>query len=322
MAEVVKNKFLKDFQRNLYSENSFWKRAKSDSGADENNTIEIPQSDTPISSTFGTIQAGQANLDNAASLVPKVRLNTKKTYGIETFGTDPVALQLTDLDTISYNKRQELFLEHQEVIDQDVADYAAIQYAQDTANAALIAKSTGAGRTNIVTGGLVGSVKSFTKNDIINVKRLFNRMNLRKIVGKMYALVTPEQYDDLLKIPEFIDYDKTGRTSKLEQGIVGTLLGFEFLQPRHNEALNANVVYNPATNAKTVFGAALTATETSAAIFWHSGMVRYSAGKGKLYQDKANPIYKSDIMSADARFGATKSRTDGRGVVSLVEDAV
>jgi len=318
MAEVIKSKFLREFQRNLFPDNTFWSKGKSDSGADQFSTIEIPQASTAVSSTFGAIQAGQSNLDNAASLTPIVRINNKKSYNVETFGTEPVALQLIDLETISYNKRKEIFQEHQDVIATDIANFAAIAYAQETANTDFIVETTGSARANIVPGGFAGNVLAITKNDVINVKRLFHRMNLAGIPGRMYALITPEQWDDLLKIPEFVDFDKTGNQSKLKEGIVGRLLGIDFMEPRHNEALNANVLYNTAL-AKAAFGAALTAQETSAAVFFHSGLVRYSAGKGKLYEAKADPVFKSDIISADSRFGATKSRTDGRGVVSLIE---
>lgn len=320
MAEVIKSKFLREFQRNLFPDNSFWMQGKSDSGADQFGTIEIPQATTAISSTFGAIQAGQANLDAANSLNPLVRLNEELTYTVNTFGTNPVALQLQDLDTLSYNKRQELFLEHQNVIATDVGNFCSIQWAQETANTQFITETTGAPRANIVTGGLVGNVNSITKDDIINVKRLFHRMNVHSIPGQIYALITPEQWDDIIKIPDFVDYEKIGSQSKLVEGVIGRLLGIEFLKPRHNTALNANVVY-AAGNVKVEFGAALGGTERSAAVFFHNGLVRYAQGRGFLYERRNDPVFKSDIMSADVRFGATKSRTDGVGVVSLVEAA-
>lgn len=319
MAEVIRSRFLREFQRNLFPDNTFWRgRGRADAGADQNGTIEIPQATSQVTSTFGTVQSGQANLATANSLDPLVRLNDEKSYTISTFGTNPVALQLSDLASLSYNKRQELFMEHQEVIATNITNFTAIAWAQETANTDLIAQTTGTARANIVTGGGGGNVRGIAKNDVINVKRLFHRMNISNMPGSLYALITPEQWDDLLKIDEFVDYDKTGRESKLRNGIVGRLLGIEFLVPRHNDALNANVVYTAGTT-KVAFGAALTGNENSAAIFWHSGLVRYAAGRGRIYERRNDPEFKADIMSADARFGATKSRTDGIGVVSLVE---
>lgn len=323
MAEVVRTRFLREFQRTLFPDNTFWRgRARADQGADQNEAIEIPQAATPVTSTFGTIQASQSNLDNANSLAPLVRLNDEKSYSISTFGTNPVALQLSDLQSLSYNKRQELFREHQEVIATDISNFCAIQWASNSGQNDNIIESTGGtSRANLVTGSSVNSVRPFTKNDIINVKRLFHRQNIMGMAGSLYALITPEQWDDLLKIDEFVDYDKTGRESKLREGLVGRLLGIEFLMPRHNDALNANVVYSGGAGAnqlKLAFNGTV-AAHKSAAVFWHSGFVRYAAGRGMLYERRNDPVFKSDIMSADARFGATKSRTDGKGVVTLVE---
>lgn len=317
MAEVVKTRFLREFQRNLFPQNDFWRNSRQDSGADDNAAIEIPVAASKVGSTFGPVQAGQVDGANAASLAAKVRLNNKKSYAVQVFGTEPTALQLIDLDTISYDKRQELYAEHQEVINTEIANYAAIQFAAETGGNILV--TTGTARANQVTGGGGGNVKRIVKADIVNVSKTFMRMNISGIPGGLFALITPEQWEDLLLIPEFVDYEKTGRESLLREGKVGRLMGITFLLPRHNPALNANVVYTAGTT-KLAYGAAVTGNERSAAVFWHSGLVRTAPGRGKLYFDKDNPLYKADIMSADARFGATQSRADNVGVVSLVED--
>ena len=322
MAEVQNIKFSKEFQRNLVPDNSFYLKSKKDSApAPDVTTVEIPQAGTAVSSTFGALQDGQANLANANSLTPIVRLNTKKSYSINVFGTEPVALQSIDLNTFSYNKRSELFQEHADVVNNQIGNFAAIEFAQDTANTDLIVSTTDtATRTSDVVGGYAGLVKRIAKEDIINIKRLFHRMNISGVENGLYSLITPEQWQDLLLIPEFVDYEKTGIESKLKQGLVGRLLGFEFYV-RQNESLNANVLYNETTKAKIAYQAAPAVTDTSAAIFWHQSLVRHTQGAAQVFLQKNSPVYKSDVMSTDARFGATKSRLDGKGVVSLVETA-
>ena len=320
MAEVRTIKFSSEFQKNLFPDNSFYLQSRKDTAPSPDVTsIEIPQATTPVPSTFGAIQAGQANLDVANKLDPRVRLNDKKSYDVNVFGTESTALQGIDLKTFSYEKRSELLQEHADVVNTQVANYAAIEFAQDTANTDLIVKTTSTEtRDSIVTGGATAPVKRIAKNDVFNVKRIFHRMNIPNVESGLYGLITPEQWQDLLLIPEFVDYDKTGMESKLKQGLVGKLLGFEFYV-RQNEDLNANVVYNETTLAKIAYQGAVAATDTSAAIFWHRSLVRHTQGAVKLFLQSNNPIYKADVMSTDVRFGATKSRTDGRGVVSLVE---
>ena len=50
-------------------------------------------------------------------------------------------------------------------------------------------------------------------------------------------------------------------------------------------------------------------------------MVRRAEGAANVYTRLNDPLYKADIFSTETRFGLTKSRTDGKGVVSLIEDA-
>jgi hypothetical protein len=320
MAEVQNIKFSKEFQRNLYPDDTFAAKSKTDVAPAPNvTTVEIPQAAAAVPSTFGAVQAGQANLANANSLTPIVRLNNKLTYDIKVFGTEPTALQGIDLQTISYDKRAELFQEHADVVNEQIANYTAIQWAQETANTDLIINTTDtATRTSIVTGGYAGLVKRIAKEDIINVRRLFLRMNTP--TNRVFGLVTPEQWEDLLLIPEFVDFEKTGQLSKLKEGMIGRLLGIDFFV-RQNPALNANVVYNETTSAKIEYQGAVAVTDTSAAIFWDSSLVRKSQGAAKIFLQNNDPVFKSDVFSTDARFGATKSRLDGVGVVSLIETA-
>ncbi len=57
------------------------------------------------------------------------------------------------------------------------------------------------------------------------------RMNVSGLGGSWYGMVTADQYTDLLAIPEFVDYYKTGNESKLKEGIVGRIFGYRHLQP-------------------------------------------------------------------------------------------
>ena len=51
-------------------------------------------------------------------------------------------------------------------------------------------------------------------------------------------------------------------------------------------------------------------------------MVRHAEGNAKTYIDRDKPEYLGTILNSKVRFGATKNRTDEKGVVTLVEAAV
>ncbi|RHJ74055.1 hypothetical protein, partial [Parabacteroides sp. AM08-6] len=68
-----------------------------------------------------------------------------------------------------------------------------------------ILKTTGdARKSNIL--GLTSNRKALTKDDLLTLHNLMMRMNVSGIGGKWYGMVTPDQYSDLLKVPEFVDY--------------------------------------------------------------------------------------------------------------------
>ena len=134
----------------------------------------------------------------------------------------------------------------------------------------------------------------------------------------MFSLITPDQWEDLILIDELVNFEKTGVESKLKLGIVGMFMGFQFII-RHNDEIDANVLYNPSTDAKIAFGATPPGDETSAAIFFHRDFVRRTEGNAEVFTQLKSPTFKSDLMSVDVRYGATKSRLDGKGIISLVE---
>jgi hypothetical protein len=80
------------------------------------------------------------------------------------------------------------------------------------------------------------------------------------------------------------------------------------------------LVYSGDASVKRTIDEANQATDNAATLFWHSGMVRHAEGNAKTLIDRDKAEYLGGtIISAVVRFGATQSRKDGKGVVSLVE---
>jgi hypothetical protein len=118
-----------------------------------------------------------------------------------------------------------------------------------------------------------------------------------------------------------VDYDKTGNESRLKEGFIGKLLGFEIME-RWNETLGSVGVHYSATNVKKDNGD-VAVTDSPAAIFWNSSYTRHGEGNAhtSINRDKAEYLG-GTVMSSTVRFGATISRPDEKGVIALVEDNV
>ena len=338
MAEVRVKVFSRDLQKNLFPDNAFYKKSKLDS-ASSAESIEIPQAGAHVKASIGNVQIDYDNAANNLSDADKLqalkRINDKKIYTNQNFFVPPVVIDKNNQDgELTYEKRSEIQEEFALELNTQIANYAAVNWAP-TLSGNILQTSGTETRTGLVTGGLAADVKRTTFQDILAVKKAFQKMNLPG-GGNVYALPTPEFWEDIMLIPEFRDFEKTGMQTLLKNGTIGRWLGITWMEPRHNSELNANILYDmatPATPTKVdyqtvqVGGRDLlqitpTTTTVSGILFWHDKMVRRSEGRNNVYFRNNDPEYQADILSSNVRFGATSSRADEKGIIALVESPV
>ena len=69
-------------------------------------------------------------------------------------------------------------------------------------------------------------------------------------------------------------------------------------------------------------GAAAAAGDQDVMMLWQSDMVRRAVGAFKIFFSNSDPAYQGDVLSAAIRFGAQKTRNDGKGIVGIFENTV
>lgn len=313
MAEISPIKYSKELQKQLFPDNSFYKHSIQETGiADTTKSVE-----RPVQKKLNKAKSGQpTNLP----LQVQVAKDDSDSYSTELVYADPIAVDLPDEFALNYNKRATKQAQQAGVINTRVADIAAVNWGPTVA--AQILKTSGASRASNVAkdgGGVIANRKAATKADFLKVYNLLMRMNVSGIPGKLFALVTADFYTDLLGIAEFVDYDKTGQTSKLEQGILGRIMGIEIMT-RSTEENHTGLLYSAA-SAKKSIDSAVAATDCPAALFWHDKMVASAEGTLKTsINAKAPGFLGATIIESWTRFGASWARQDQKGVVALLED--
>ena len=310
MADLRPQKYDRELQKNLFPANEFYSRSRVDGGIAPNvETVNIPEA--------GAVPDAKIGVPASFPLTISQRIDSSKSYSVRQIYTEPV--QITDEEEIltDYQKLQNIASDHAMIINTQAANIAAYEWANTGGTNIVLTTGTSNRPTELV--GATGNVKKISKADIFTVKKSLMKMNLPNLNGLM-GLVTPAQYNDLLEIEDFISYEKIGLEAKLQEGIVGRVMGFEFAV-RWNETIGANAVYTDGGAAKKAVheGVAVASTDKSAAIFWHPSMVRRAEGNAKTYIDRDKPEYLGTILNSKVRFGATKNRTDEKGVVTLVE---
>ncbi|RKE02311.1 hypothetical protein [Marinifilum flexuosum] len=311
MAQINPIKYSKELQKQIFPNNSFYKKSVGESGVADN----VTSVERPVQGSIGKAKKGTPK---TLPLPVKTALDSSDSYAVDLVYADPLLINNPTDFALNYNKRTTKQAQQASVIETKCADIAVVGWAPTVA--AQIIKSTGAGRASNVVG-LTGNRKAITKDDMLKVKNLLMRMNVDGQGGEMCMLATPDAYTDLLKIDEFVDYEKTGNTSKLAEGIIGRVLGINIYYRSTEEGHTGLLYTNAGTPVKKSTEAVIATTDRPGNLFWNSNMVCRAEGKlTTIVNEKAPGYMGGTIIEAQVRFGASTAREDQKGVIALIED--
>lgn len=309
MAEIRTTLYSKELQKQIFPDNSFYKKSVAETGvADTTETVE-----KPVQNKIGKAKEGKPN---SLPLSVETSTDTKKTYPTTLIYCQPLLIDSQSELLTNYGKRQTKQEQQAGELNNKIAAYAAFHWSPKVKDNIL--KTTGEGRKSNVLG-LEANRKAVTKDDFLRIQNLMMRMNVSGIGGKWYGMVTPDQYTDLLKIPEFVDYYKTGFTTKLESGIVGIILGIEVFVRTTDEG-HAGILYK--SDGTPVPGdSEVKDTLLTGGLFWNDKMVCRAEGQVRTVVNENAPGYLGGtIIESFTRFGADIIRDDQKGVIALLED--
>lgn len=306
MAQIQTVVYSKELQKQLFPDNAFYKKSISESGlAADAKTFEIP--------VLGNVNAAKMQTLETTLPLTITRSNDDKVTGtMHLLYCDPILVEDEEEIVVNYDKRRNKQLQQAAALNTFAADYAAKQWLPTTAGN--IIDSTGSNRATGITG-LTGNRKAVTKADMLKVYRLLIRMNVKEQPGGFYGLVTPDCYTDLLTIPDFVDYEKTGNVSRLESGILGRICGIEIMVRSSGGSIGA--WYNASDSVISETGTA--ETDRPANLFWHERFVCHAEAHAKTFIKADDPAYLGTIINSTVRFGAEKCRTDETGTVAIAE---
>lgn len=327
----------------LYSDNSFITKSTNDAAFAASGEIrKLNDSNAgPVVTKGRFYPTSLAHGDNAPTKTVKVRKNTSFDWEIEYFHTDPDVVTRELTSEVPYDVRQDLLKAHADVLMQSIANFTAVEWSQgEVGSGVTVDITTGsnffvftsgtATRNSVVPNNTGTAVKVIDKQDMQNVKKALQRQQVVQggtAGSNIYFLPTVEMYDDLLNIQDFINFEKTGRESKLIKGEVGVLYGMTILEPRQRDDWNANALYsytalvgNDTTLTKVEDTATPAANMTSAGIAWVENYVLRAQGSAIVFPWMNSPIYMGDVYASEMRYGAKRKRGDNKGVVMLIEN--
>lgn len=304
MAQISPKVFSKDLQAVMFPDNAFYTKAIKDTPAENATSVDIPQSAAIVRAKDGT---------PVYPLQFKQTEDGIKNYTLEQLYVDPYLVEREEEIVLSYDKAKS-------IIDQQgmaIVTLAANKCAYNWAPTAATLSTTGATARATTLVGSTGTRKPIAKADILAVKKAFAKQNI-STVG-LIGVLTPDQHDDMLQIAEFVDYDKTGNETKLKEGVIGRMLGIDFMVRWDEGYGSIGLQYNKAHAAKVANGTEA-ADNCAAALFFHPQHVRFAfAYPETIINRKPAGYLGATIIESVVRFGASANRNDGKGVVSLAE---
>ena len=318
MAQISPIKFSKELQKQLFPDNSFYSKSRTETGIGP----DVENVEIPVAGDVGAAKSGDPTV---LPLQVLAREDTLKSYPVAQLYTDPYLVRREESIVLNYNKLQDVASSLAMSINTRAGNIVATNWGAAPATGNVI-QTTGSTRASTVTG-TTGNRKGIAVNDMLAVKRAFNKMNLPNLGrGSLYGLLTPEMVDDLMKLDKFVDYDKTGELSKLINGEIGFIAGFNLMM-RNNDIGSTGVMYSEdatlASIVKRTVDEALSVTDNAAAIFWHKSMVRHAQGNAATFIERGKPEYLGGtLLSSVVRFGATFDRPDQKGIFTLIENNV
>lgn len=239
----------------------------------------------------------------------------------------PISLHATKPQRISdetelllnYNSRQLVIGRHQAVINNMIAREMLYNWSPTISSAKLDA--TGASVPSLLTKwGATGNRKVAGKDDIIDAIRYLGEDDEDE---NLYMLCPVGFHANLLKISDFIDYNKTGRSDMLAKGFIGEIMGAKVL--RRSTGLIYNAAGQPikvkevAKVGQASFSVAGDAL--SGILIWNANCVTKAIGPMTPYIDPKSGALLGSTVNFSQRAGG-KLRKDQKGVVAILEKAV
>jgi len=308
MPQISPKLFSKDLAVEIFPANVFYTKGFKDIAAGDVTSVDIP-----IAGNLGSAKKGHPSLP----LTIKQREDSVINYPLTQLYCEPVLVPREEDIVLNYSKQLDLTRAMGESISTLAADLTAnIWGATGGTAGGRVILTTGTARATELTGA-TSNRKAIAKNDLLAVRKAFMKMNIP--LQGLIAVVTPQQYTDILGIPEFVDFEKTGVMTKLAEGVVGRILGFDIMV-RWNETHGSIGLHYTANGATKKDIGDVATTDAPAALFFHPRYVRYAeAFPETIINRKPAGYLGGTIIEAVVRYGASLSRSDGRGVVSLVE---
>lgn len=239
------------------------------------------------------------------------RTDTDITYPLDVYTTNPVHILDAEKMQISYDKMASVMIDQIEWLDGAIT--ADALYAWAATGAGQIVRTSGADSADNLAPSATGTRKIMTVKDFKKAMIALNKQNASKM-GR-FALLDSDMLGELMDDPALLARD-VAKEADYKEGRVARLFGFDIMERSENTLFT-----NASTPVKKAVGATAAATDNKSSLFFQRDSLTLALGEKKFYANEADALYFGDVYSALLKAGCRQRRSDGKGIVSLVQTA-
>ncbi|MEO8589414.1 MAG: phage capsid protein [Flavobacteriales bacterium] len=237
------------------------------------------------------------------------RTDTDVTFALDVYTSDPLLITDAEQMEISYKKMDSALKSMPLNIRNTVT--LDMLYAWAATGAAQIKRTTG----TLVASGLApsatGTRRQVTYADLVACMTMLDDQGVPS--EDRYALFDAIQYGELLTDTEItkMSIEKLADRAK---GIVAEVAGFKIMKRNRNTLFT-----DAATPVKKTPAAAAAATDNRSVLLFQGDCLNLALGEVKFFETQGSAEHYGDIYSTLLKGGGRQDRSDGYGVISLVQ---
>ena len=250
---------------------------------------------------------------NRSSLPATVlqRTDADITYSLDEFTSDPILIPYAETIELSYNKRESILSEHELSLKQTIADNILVSWSPAAATSLL--RTSGAATASHL-DSTTGNRLRMTAKDLKAAQLQLNKQNVQ-MEGR-YALLSADMFQQLTDDMSITQYRDFSSAYNVKDGVLGRIFGFNIM-------MRSNVVTytNDTTPVVNPYGASAAAADNDAVLCWQADALERALGDIKFFERVDDPTFYGNVYSMSVRMGGRKRRSDGKGIVAIVQAA-
>ncbi|WP_066836467.1 hypothetical protein [Rufibacter ruber] len=267
----------------------------------QNNVINMPQAGA---------NAGIAVNRTTLPATATQRTDSNLLYTLDQYTTDPQFVSNLENFQSSYDKVKSVLSSQMDAMIERMGSLALNKFATGLPVDRVI-NTTGAVSGTALAPGATGTRKALILQDIIRLAQKFDEDGVSS--NDRYLMLPAGMYYQLLADADIRNMSVNGfGGSTIGSGALPEILGFKILR--------RNVVNSYSTvSALKAFGAATATTDFLGGIAWQKDSVAKAVSGIDVYYDEKNPLFFGSVLSTEIWMGASKTRSDNKGIVALVQ---